>query len=138
MLLVGATLLVSGCWWAVVDYDGGAKRITLTQDFTNRLIWSCTAEAGSGSSRAFCVFDRIEGVCHTFPNAYVYQSDCSLLSNYGDWQDMEAAIKKILQPAFGGDCLTYWVNPPPCVIDCYPNNPQPNWGTAVRGQWGCA
>jgi hypothetical protein len=138
LLLIGATLLIAGCNWATVYYsEAGGKHITLTQDFTRRLIWNCTAQAGAGSARAFCVFDRIEGVCHTFPNAYIYQDDCYLLTDYGDWPDMEEAIKMVI--GWGGrGCLSYWVNPPPCIADCYPNAPPPTWRRAPTGSFGCA
>jgi hypothetical protein len=118
-LLIAATLVLSGCWATVIDLGQGNRAITLTQDLTNRLIWNCTAEAGDGSARAFCVLDRIEGVCRTFPEEGITRDDCYLLSSYGNWDTLDTAIKRDISQGLRG-CLSYWNYSAPCLTDCIP------------------
>ncbi len=132
-LLVAATLALSGCWANVYNIGGGARSITLTKDFSRRLISSCTDAVGTGSARDFCALDRINGVCRTFPVKGVTEDDCVALANYANWEQLDSAIKL----ASGGNgCLLFFENLPPCVIDCYPNDP-PTWGQTGTGEFGC-
>jgi hypothetical protein len=106
-LLVGAGLLLSGCWANVYNYSANERYITLTKDLSDRLIYSCTAEQGTGAARAFCALDKINGVCFHFPEKGISSDDCTALSNYGDWEDLDRAIKAILAPGSHYACLSF-------------------------------
>lgn len=134
-LLVCAGLLLSGCWAKVSVIGGKYKTITLTQDLTRRLISTCTADTTSGKARDFCVLDRVNGVCRTFPETGVTEDDCYALANYANYEDLDFAIKMV---NFYGGCLELFVNTPPCEIDCYPNHPTTWVQSGLRSGGDCA
>lgn len=127
-LLATATLVLSGCWANVYNFRTGDRDITLTKDFSHRLIWSCTDAVGAGSpDRDFCVLDRINGVCRTFPEKGITESDCPLLSDYTDWQDLDSAIHHVIAAS---DCLTFFEAKDRNISDS-------SWGTAPVGSLAC-
>ncbi len=106
-LLVAATLVLSGCWANIYKFPDGDRYITLTKDFSGRLITTCTADKGTGSARAFCVLDRINGVCFHIPETGITTTDCTELANYGDWEELDTAIKDIVAPGSHYECLAF-------------------------------
>ena len=106
-LLIAAALVLSGCWANIYTFSSHERYITLTKDFSSRLIWTCTAEKGTGSARAFCVLDKINGVCFHIPEKGVSQDDCVAMSNYGDWEELDSSIKAIVAPSSHYECLAY-------------------------------
>ncbi|MEK6252267.1 MAG: hypothetical protein AABM43_10045 [Actinomycetota bacterium] len=106
-LLAAAALVLSGCWATVYNFSDGTRNITLTKDFSGRLISSCTAQEGTGAARAFCVLDRINGVCRAIPIKGVTETDCVLLASYGDWEELDRAIQDVIGPGSHYDCLAY-------------------------------
>lgn len=104
-LLVAVALVLSGCWANTYNFPNGDRYITLTKDFSGRLIWSCTAEEGTGAPRAFCVLDRINGVCRHIPEKGITEDDCIGLANYGLWEQLDRAIQDVIGPSY--DCLAY-------------------------------
>jgi hypothetical protein len=80
---------------------------------------------GTGSARAFCVLDRINGVCRALPIKGVTGIDCVLLSSYGRWEEMDQAIQDVIGP---DDCLSFF------------EGSDPNddlWGSVGTGFLGC-
>jgi len=127
-LLVAAALLLSGCWANVYNFRTGDRDITLTKDFSHRLIWSCTDAVGAGSpARDFCVLDRINGVCRTFPEKGITENDCLLLADYTDWQHLDSAIHHVIAAS---DCLTFFEAKDRNISDSF-------WGTAAVGSLAC-
>lgn len=125
-LLAAAALALSGCWATVYrDPGNGDRNITLTKDFSHRLIWSCTDAVGAGSARDFCVLDRINGVCRAIPEINVSQDDCLTLANYGNWEDLDRAIHHVIA---GDDCLS--------VFETRTGDYQ-FWGSMPTGVAGC-
>ncbi len=125
-LLVAAALLLSGCWANVVNWGDGTRNITLTQDISNRIIFSCTAEHGTGAARAFCALDTVKALCQGIHIKGVSDSDCIHISSYGDWQDMEHAIVNVTG---SDDCLSFfWQD------GGYPDD---FWGSVFKGFAGC-
>jgi hypothetical protein len=124
-LLAAAALVLSGCWATVYNFGGGQRNITLTKDFSRRLISSCTDAVGTGPARDFCVLDRINGVCRAIPIHGVTETDCVLLSSYGRWEEMDQAIRDVIGP---NDCLSFFEDPDP-------NNDF--WGSSPSGIFGC-
>jgi hypothetical protein len=118
--------MLSGCSWAVVyNFSPNERNITLTKDFSNRLISSCWEEHGNGTARTFCVLDKINGVCRTFPNKGIVEADCAVLSSYGYWDSMDNAIEHVIE---GDDCLSFFEN----------QNPDYKfWGSVFKGFAGC-
>ncbi len=106
-LLIAATLVLSGCWANTYNFPNGDRYITLTKDFSGRLISSCTAEKGTGAPRAFCVLDRINGVCFHIPEKGITTSDCVRLASYGHWEELDQAIQDIIGPGSHYECLAY-------------------------------
>ncbi len=105
-LVIAAALVLSGCWANIYNVNANERYITLTKDFSHRLIWSCTDAVGAGSpARDFCVLDRINGVCRTLPETGITEDDCVALSDYGDWQELDTAIHEVIGPSY--DCLAY-------------------------------
>jgi len=124
-LLIAAALALSGCWANVYNLGGGARDITLTSDFTRRLVTTCGDEYGNGSARDYCVLDRINGVCFHIPEKGITTTDCVELSNHGDWEDMDFAINNVIATT---DCLTYFQEKD--IVDNF-------WDSATRGTYGC-
>jgi hypothetical protein len=124
-LLIAAALALSGCWANVYNFSDGTRNITLTSDFTRRLVTTCGDEHGNGSARDFCVLDKINGVCFHFPEKGVTTTDCVELSNYGDWEDMDTAINNVIGTT---DCLSYFQEKH--INDNF-------WGSVSRGIFGC-
>lgn len=123
-LLVGAALVLSGCWATVYKFSDGTRNITLTEDFTRRLISSCGDEHGNGSARTFCVLDRINGVCYHIPAKGITQNDCYPLSSYGNWESMDVSIENVIGSS---DCLSFFE-------DSINGN---FWGSVTPGVFGC-
>ncbi len=127
-LLVAFALVLSGCWANVYDFRTGDRDITLTRDFSHRLIWSCTDAVGAGSpARDFCVLDRIDGVCRTLPEKGITEDDCLLLADYTDWQHLDSAIHHVIAAS---DCLTFFEAKDRNISDSF-------WGTASVGSLAC-
>ncbi len=124
-LLIAAALVLSGCYATVVNFGDGTRNITLTSDFTRRLVTTCGDEHGNGSARDFCVLDKINGVCFHFPEKGVTTTDCVEMSNYGDWEDMDTAINNVIATT---DCLSYFQQKD--ITDNF-------WGSVSRGIFGC-
>jgi hypothetical protein len=131
-LLIAAALVLSGCWENIFKLENGGRVITLTRDFSHRLIWSCTDAVGAGSpARDYCVLDRIYGVCQTFPEKDISSYDCLVLDNYYNWKPLDAAIHDVIRT---GGCLAYYQNLPPCQIDCVIDL---TWASTLPGEDAC-
>ena len=132
-LLVAASLLLSGCYWAIYDHrEDGGERLTLTRDFTNRLIWSCTADRGLERIGGSASSTRSQGSVTRFqsPTSTRRTAPQSRITATG--RDGGRNKNLILFGAQG--CLTYWFNPPPCVTDCRPPR---HWWWAPLGSRSC-
>jgi len=127
-LVIAAALVLSGCWANIYNVNANERYITLTKDFSHRLIWSCTDAVGAGSpARDFCVLDRINGVCRTFPEKGITENDCLLLADYTDWQHLDSAIHHVIAAS---DCLTFFEAKDRNISDSF-------WGTAAVGSLAC-
>lgn len=126
--LAAAALALSGCWENIYKFSNGDRDITLTQDFSHRLIYNnCTPRFGHGSARDFCALDVINAVCRAVPEKGISQDDCLALSNPSDWEHMDSAIHQVI--ATGG-CLVFYEAKVPTASDDY-------WGSVGAGALAC-
>jgi hypothetical protein len=104
-LLVGAALVLSGCWANVHNWGDGTRNITLTEAISARIVWACSDHGTTGAARAFCALDTVHALCLGKPIRGVSESDCNHISSYGDWQSMDLAIQHVI----GNDeCMSFF------------------------------
>lgn len=125
-LLVAAALVLSGCGINVYDDGGGVRNLTITKDTSASIIWNCTVEKGTGQPRAFCALDTVRNLCLAFPVKGIDETDCILMGNYGDWQDMNEAILDVIGP--NEDCLSF--------VE-YSDSSKDYWYGIPKGYRGC-
>ncbi len=104
-LLAAAALVLSGCYANVYNFGGGDRSITITQAMSDSIIWNCSVKKGTGQPRADCALDTVRNLCLAFPIKGIGEVDCTLMGNYGDWQDMNQAILDVIGPTY--DCLSF-------------------------------
>ena len=119
MLSVCAVLAFSGCY-ARVHYPGppitpGYKSITIKKWVSDQIIFGCTAAHGTGSARAFCALDTIHDLCRGIRVSGITEDDCSDMSSYGEWENMEGSIEWVTGPE--RDCLNFWSYPSDSPVD---------------------
>jgi hypothetical protein len=123
--LVVAAVSLSGCF-VVYHWSDGTKNITIPPAISDRIIWKCTAEKGTGAPRAFCALDTIHAICTGVKIKGISESDCNHISSYSDWEGMDYGIQHVIGP---DDCLSFfWKN------GGYPDD---FWGSVFKGFAGC-
>jgi hypothetical protein len=130
VLLVAAMFALSGCWGRVFGPTSGTQFLVVKPDVSDRIIFHCTNEHGTGSDRGRCALGVVRALCLEVPLSEtnpISQPDCWSITWEDHDPDMEHAIKFVVKPEY--DCLAARIDDPAVTWG--------DWLPLQRGVLGC-
>jgi hypothetical protein len=106
-VLACSALLISGCVWATEVHHARNpdKWMVLKPSISDRIVFNCTRDFGSGQARGSCASRVVVALCDGAPVGGLTDHQCRT----GDSADvLEGSIVEFLRE--GGDCLRKWID----------------------------